>query len=156
MARSASWILADCVECDTYLTPVSYLDPIYTARKRTLGQGNIFTSVCHSFCPQGGCFPAWDVAEWCLASGSIGVYTPGQTPPLCRHPPGQIPPFGQTPPLHRADTPRLTSPQMATVSRAVRILLECILVILEVNKISRAKFTINFRQVKGVYIRAKE
>ena len=24
-----------------------------TARKRSLGQGNIFTSVCHSFCPGG-------------------------------------------------------------------------------------------------------
>ena len=27
---------------------------IFTARKRSLGQGNIFTSVCHSFCPRGG------------------------------------------------------------------------------------------------------
>ena len=27
---------------------------IFTARKRSLGQGNIFTSMCHSFCPQGG------------------------------------------------------------------------------------------------------
>ena len=26
---------------------------IITAHKRSLGQGNIFTSVCHSFCPQG-------------------------------------------------------------------------------------------------------
>ena len=25
----------------------------FTARKRSLGQGNIFTSVCHSFCPGG-------------------------------------------------------------------------------------------------------
>ena len=28
---------------------------VITARKRSLGQGNIFTSVCHSFCPGGGC-----------------------------------------------------------------------------------------------------
>ena len=27
---------------------------LITARKRSLGQGNIFTSVCHSFCPGGG------------------------------------------------------------------------------------------------------
>ena len=27
---------------------------ICTARKRSLGQGNIFTSVCQEFCPQGG------------------------------------------------------------------------------------------------------
>ena len=28
---------------------------IITARKRSLGQGNIFTSVCQEFCSQGGC-----------------------------------------------------------------------------------------------------
>ena len=27
---------------------------IFTARKRSLGQGNIFRSVCQEFCPQGG------------------------------------------------------------------------------------------------------
>ena len=27
---------------------------IFTARKRSLGQGNIFTSVCQEFCPQRG------------------------------------------------------------------------------------------------------
>ena len=27
---------------------------LITTRKRGLGQGNIFTSVCHSFCPQKG------------------------------------------------------------------------------------------------------
>ena len=29
-------------------------DCIFTARKRSFGHGNIFTSMCHSFCPQGG------------------------------------------------------------------------------------------------------
>ena len=28
--------------------------PIFTARKRSLGQGNIFRSVCQEFCPHGG------------------------------------------------------------------------------------------------------
>ena len=28
---------------------------VITARKRSLGQGNIFTRVCHSFCPGGVC-----------------------------------------------------------------------------------------------------
>ena len=28
---------------------------IITARKRSLGQGNIFTSVCQEFCSGGGC-----------------------------------------------------------------------------------------------------
>ena len=33
---------------------------IFTARKRSLGQGNIFTSMCHSFCPRGG----GEVGRW--------------------------------------------------------------------------------------------
>ena len=33
---------------------------IFTARKRSLGQGNIFRSVCQEFCPQGGCM-VWGV-----------------------------------------------------------------------------------------------
>ena len=31
---------------------------IFTARKRSLGQGNAFTGICHSFCPEGGGFTA--------------------------------------------------------------------------------------------------
>ena len=27
---------------------------VFSARKRSLGQGNIFRSVCQEFCPQGG------------------------------------------------------------------------------------------------------
>ena len=41
-----------------YLGPA--LDRIITARKRSLGQGNIFSSVCQEFCPQlGG--RAWQI-----------------------------------------------------------------------------------------------
>ena len=43
---------------------------IITVRKRSLGQGNIFTSVCHSFSPQRG----WSASGVCI----VGV---GQTPP---------------------------------------------------------------------------
>ena len=31
---------------------------LFTARKRSLGQGNIFRSVCQEFCPQGGWYPS--------------------------------------------------------------------------------------------------
>ena len=34
----------------------NHLIVIFTARKRSLGQGNIFTSVCQEFCSRGG---AW-------------------------------------------------------------------------------------------------
>ena len=58
---------------------------IFTTRKRSLGQGNVFTGVCQSFCSQGEGVSVWGV-----------------------DPPGQRPPYGK--------------------ERAVRILLECILV----------------------------
>ena len=51
---------------------------IFTARKRSLGQGNIFSSVCQEFCPQGG--------------GSTSVHTgipPEQTPVDQAPPPSQ-------------------------------------------------------------------
>ena len=78
-----------------------------TARKRSLGQGNVFTPVCQSFCSQG-------------EEHSLGVH------PLGRHPPRQTPPPGQKPqgrhhlPLGRnpkADTPLARhppSPETAT------------------------------------------
>ena len=31
------------------------MQTVITAHKRSLGQGNIFRSVCQEFCPQGGC-----------------------------------------------------------------------------------------------------
>ena len=37
-----------------------------TTRKRSLGQGNIFTSVCQEFCSQGG---AWSSGGGCLVPG---------------------------------------------------------------------------------------
>ena len=32
----------------------TFIDFLFTARKRSLGQGNIFRSMCQEFCPQGG------------------------------------------------------------------------------------------------------
>ena len=40
-----------------------------TARKRNLGQGNIFTSMCHSFCPQEGVCGVHGEEGACMAKG---------------------------------------------------------------------------------------
>ena len=87
-----------------------------TARKRSLGQGNIFIGVCQEFCSQGG-----------LPQCILGYPPPqGQTPP---RPPGPGTPARLgTPP---EQTPPLREQSMLgdTVNeRAVRILLECNLV----------------------------
>ena len=54
---------------------------LITARKRSLGKGNVFTLFCQSFCSRGkGCIPA---CNW-------GVYTPWEdTPWADTPPPGQ-------------------------------------------------------------------
>ena len=56
------------------------------ARKRSMGQGNIFSSVCQEFCPQGGG----------SASVHAGIPPPGSRPPRSRPPPEQAPPWEQT------------------------------------------------------------
>ena len=57
------------------------IDDIITARKRSLGQGNIFTPVCHSVHKGGS------------ASVHAGIPpTPDQAPPLDQAPPEQTPP----------------------------------------------------------------
>ena len=58
---------------------------IFTACKRSLRQGNVFTPVCNSV--HGGM----------SAPLHAGIYPLGRTPP-CRHPPGHTPPR-QTSPL---------------------------------------------------------
>ena len=85
---------------------------LITARKRSLGQGNIFTSMCQEFCSQGRCAIPACIAGGipaCLAAGLQGgclllgggllLGVPGGDPP------GRL------------------------LLRAVRILLECILVV---------------------------
>ena len=84
---------------------------LITARKRSLGQGNIFTSVWHEFCsggcllPGGGSGPGGLLQGRCLLLG--GAWSGGLLP---RGVPG-----GYTPPGR-------------LLLRAVRILLKCILV----------------------------
>ena len=63
---------------------------IFTARKRSLGQGNIFRSVCQEFCPQGGGVSA------SVHAGMPHPPPPGadplgaDTPSWSRHPPESI------------------------------------------------------------------
>ena len=82
-----------------------------TTHKRSLGQGNIFSSVCQEFCPQGG-----------LPQCMLGYHSPQQTPPDQTHTPG-------------ADTSQTRHPVTQCIledmvnKRAVCILLECNLVL---------------------------
>ena len=88
-----------------------------TARKRSLGQGNIFIGVCQEFCSQGGYLlrgvpapggcsqggvPAPQMGGACSCPGGGGVPAPGG--------------------VAGGDPPKLL------LLRAVRILLECILI----------------------------
>ena len=86
---------------------------IFTARKRSLGQGNIFSSVCQEFCSRGG-------GTWAgTPPGQVhppGRYTPqAGTPPWAGTPPGRYTPLGRytpqagTPPGRY--TPRAGTPQ---------------------------------------------
>ena len=83
-----------------------------------LRKGNVFTSVCQDFCPQG---EGKVYTPWADAPGQTPpcVDPPGQTPLLGRHPPGRPPagrhPRRQKPPSRPpwADTP---PPQMATAA----------------------------------------
>ena len=57
---------------------------IITACKRSLGQGNIFTGVCRSFCPQGGglcmmSLPVWLPGPMFLPGVSVtcSIFLPG-------------------------------------------------------------------------------
>ena len=54
--------------------------PIITARKRSLGQGNVFIGVCQEFCSQGGgCLARWGVsAPWGGSAQEGGVCSEGR------------------------------------------------------------------------------
>ena len=58
---------------DPYQTETS---AIFTARKRSLGQGNIFRSVCQEFCLKGACMHggwghAWPGGHACMGGGGM-------------------------------------------------------------------------------------
>ena len=88
------------ISCSHFLSFVSF---IITARKRSLGQGNIFSSMCQEFCLQGGSAsvhagilhplgpgtptPQTDILPW-SRHPSLGPGTPSspqRKPPWTRH-----------------------------------------------------------------------
>ena len=79
----------------------------FTARKRSLGQGNIFTPVCHSV-HRGGCLPQCMLGYHPPGSTTPGKHTPlGSTPhgkhtPWEAHTPAPSPQEAHTPPRRRA------------------------------------------------------
>ena len=129
------------------------MSSIFTACKRSLGQGNIFRSVCQEFCSWGVCLSeCWDTTSPQDQAGTPvgpgrhppGQGTPGadtspkadtplgpgtprdQTPPRPVTPQEQTPPG--TPPRDQAPLPPAQSMVRESVNeRAVCILLECIL-----------------------------
>ena len=86
-------------------TRCSQKDFVHYRPQTKLRKGNVFTSVCQEFCPQGGCTPHL-----------LGRHPPRQTPPG-RQPLGRHPPPGKSP------------PSRLLLQWTVRILLECILVV---------------------------
>ena len=90
--------------------------------QRSCGQGNIFTPVCHSVHRgEGVCLSAcWDTTP--PGADTPQEQTPPGPDPPSRHPPRTRPPQNRHP--HR------TRLQHTVYERPVRILLECILVLL--------------------------
>ena len=100
---------------------------LFTARKRSLGQGNIFRSVCQEFCPYGG-----------LPQCMLGYHP---TPPTRQAPSRtrQAPPWDQAgnPQTRHPPGPGTSPPDQSMLGdtvneRAVHIPLECILVMDEI------------------------
>ena len=84
----------DCLICLVFsASTYKYNRTFVTTRKRSLGQGNIFRSVCQEFYPWGVCCSAcWDTTS---PQDQTGTPRPGRHPPgPGRHPPrpGRPPP----------------------------------------------------------------
>ena len=70
---------------------------IFTARKRSLGQGNIFAPVCHSV-HRGVCLSVcWDTPREEIPNPPVTRHPPRRRPPRTRHPL----PLGRRPPRTR-------------------------------------------------------
>ena len=96
-----------------YQNYLNFLRCIFTARKRSLGQGNVYTSVCQEFCPQEGVYPSM---QW---AGHVylwirGVYNPQADIPWTHTPSWADTPRHTNTPQHTpsADIP-LTHPSWA-------------------------------------------
>ena len=126
---------------------------LVTARKRSLGQGNIFTPVCHSV-HRGECLARYTPLGTRYTPQDR--YTPGTryTPWDQVHPPGPGTPPGPGPPwdqVHPSGT-RYTPQELCMLGdtgnkQAVRILLECILVLSWNVKKCKKKIKITILQV---------
>ena len=95
---------------------------IFTARKRSLGQGNVFRSMCQEFCRQWGGLPQ------CM----LGYPPLGAGTPQSRHPPrdeAPLPLGPGAPPGPGSPPPQQSMLGDLVNERAVRILLECNLVL---------------------------
>ena len=103
---------------------VDQCQPYYRPQTK-LRKGNVFTSVCQEFCPQGrGC-----VCQTPLPLA--GRHSPGQTPPRQADTPPTDTPLGRHPSPWQADTPLGRHPHYPCrrpLQWTIRILLECILV----------------------------
>ena len=110
---------------------------VITVRKQSLGQGNIFRSVCQEFCSQG-------VLSQCMrADIPPGRHSLTGRHPLGRHPCGQTPLWADTPPADTSPWADHSPPPKWPLQRTVRILLECILVT------GCFAFTLGFAQCAG-------
>ena len=82
---------------------------VITARKRSLGQGNIFTPVCHSVHRGGVCLSAcWDTTHWTMHPLPLD-----HAPPGTMHPSSTCTPPDHAPPPNRpctTPTPRDHAP----------------------------------------------
>ena len=77
--------------------------------QRSLGQGNIFRSVCQEFCPRGRGGGGGGVS----ASMHAGIHPLEQTPPE-QTPPGSRHPTGCRPPTPRSRPPSLDTPCLSS------------------------------------------
>ena len=115
----------------------------YLPAAKKLGQGNIFTGVCLSTGGRGVCLSAcWDTHPPGNRHPPDLAPPPRSRPPRTRHPPGPETPQEQTPPQtrhhhHPDPAPPPGSRLQHTVNeRPVRIILECILVLISFHRIN--------------------
>ena len=111
--------------------------------KRSLGQGNIFTPVCHSVHRGGRGSPSLGGSPCQTPTPPAWRTPPDQTPP----PPGADPPSMENPPPPEQTPPHQTPPpdgeppppgsrlRHTVYDRPVRILLECILVLCLITRV---------------------
>ena len=115
-AKSIIWVLFRflcgircCVHCRSTeaFTKIHAYPGFYYRPKRSFGQGNIFTPVCHSFCSQGGYLTRQVPPRTRqVPPGTRQVPLPRPDPPWTR----QVPPPDQTPPQPRQVPPESRHP----------------------------------------------